>query len=180
MSKFAFKMICLTTAAFVVAGCTGSTSDLEEWTQQQRRTVPPAPLDVKAPPEFVPYAYNGIGLPNPFSTSKLTAVLQPTGDTTKEPPEVTDKRDPEPLESVPLEAITMVGSMSMPQTNQDVALLSVDGFIHQVKVGNYIGMNYGKILRITETTIDLREWVKTGQGEWIERPVTLHLQEGQS
>ena len=56
-------------------------------------------------------------------------------------------------------------------------LLKVDGLLYQVKAGEYLGQNYGKILKISETEISLREIVQDAAGEWIERPTTLQLQE---
>ncbi|MCL4696602.1 MAG: pilus assembly protein PilP, partial [Burkholderiaceae bacterium] len=44
-------------------------------------------------------------------------------------------------------------------------------------VGDYLGQNYGRIMRIGETEITLREIVQDAAGEWIERPATLQLQE---
>jgi type IV pilus assembly protein PilP len=49
--------------------------------------------------------------------------------------------------------------------------------LYQVRVGNYLGQNYGRITRITETELGLREIVQDAAGEWIERPATLELQE---
>ena len=43
--------------------------------------------------------------------------------------------------------------------------------------GNYLGQNYGRITRITETELGLREIVQDAAGEWIERVATLQLQE---
>ena len=43
------------------------------------------------------------------------------------------------------------------------ALLKVDNLLYQVKVGDYIGQNYGRILKISETEIALREIVQTRQ-----------------
>ena len=84
-------------------------------------------------------------------------------------------RRKEPLEAFPLDSVTMVGSV----TKQGVpyALLKVDGLLYQVKAGEYLGQNYGKILKISETEISLREIVQDAAGEWIERPTTLQLQE---
>jgi type IV pilus assembly protein PilP len=53
----------------------------------------------------------------------------------------------------------------------------VDNLLYQVKVGDYMGQNYGRITKITETEIDLREIVQDAAGEWIERTSTLQLQE---
>ena len=57
-------------------------------------------------------------------------------------------------------------------------LLKVDNLIYQVKVGNYLGLNYGKITQITENAIQLREIVQDTTGDWIERTASLDLQEG--
>ena len=54
----------------------------------------------------------------------------------------------------------------------------VDNLLYQVKPGDYLGQNYGKITKITETEVTLREIVQDAAGEWIERPSTLQLQEG--
>ena len=48
---------------------------------------------------------------------------------------------------------------------------------YQVRVGSYIGQNYGRITKITENSIQLREIVQDGVGEWIERDAVLELQE---
>jgi len=60
---------------------------------------------------------------------------------------------------------------------QPYALLRVENLLYQVKVGDYVGQNYGKITKITETEISLREIVQDAAGEWIERPGSLQLQE---
>jgi len=39
-------------------------------------------------------------------------------------------------------------------------------------------LNYGKIVKITETAIQLREIVQDASGDWVERQATLDLQEG--
>jgi type IV pilus assembly protein PilP len=46
-----------------------------------------------------------------------------------------------------------------------------------VKPGNYLGQNYGKVTKISETEITLREIAQDAVGEWIERVVSLQLQE---
>ena len=55
--------------------------------------------------------------------------------------------------------------------------MRVDNLLYQVKPGDYLGQNFGRITRITETELALREVVQDAAGEWIERTVTLQLQE---
>jgi type IV pilus assembly protein PilP len=50
--------------------------------------------------------------------------------------------------------------------------------LYQVKVGNYLGQNFGKVTKVTETEVSLREIVQDAAGEWIERQASLQLQEG--
>ena len=75
-----------------------------------------------------------------------------------------------------MDAIAMVGSLHKGTT--PVALLMVDKLLYQVRVGDYIGQNYGKILRIADNAVHLREIVQDATGDWIERSVALDLQEG--
>ena len=84
----------------------------------------------------------------------------------------------EPLEGYPLDTMTMVGSLD--RKGKLVALVKVAGLLYQVQPGNYLGQNYGRVTRISETEIVLREIVQDAAGEWTERPATLQLVEGTS
>ena len=79
------------------------------------------------------------------------------------------------LEAHPLDSMTMVGSVA--KQGQPYALLRVDKLLYQVKVGDYLGQNYGKITKISETDVSFREIVQDAAGEWIERMSALQLQE---
>ncbi len=83
-------------------------------------------------------------------------------------------RPREPLEAYPLESIKFVGSLS--QSKQTHAIVQVDGALHQVKVGGYMGQNFGVVTKISETEMNLRELVQDPGGDWVERMSTLHLQ----
>ena len=69
----------------------------------------------------------------------------------------------------------MVGSLT--REGRRYALLRVDNLLYQVKAGDYLGQNFGRITKISETEITLREVVQDAAGEWIERTSTLQLQE---
>lgn len=71
--------------------------------------------------------------------------------------------------------MTMVGSLI--KQGQPVALIRVDNLLYQVRPGNYLGQNYGRIMKVDETEVVLREIVQDSAGEWIERTATLQLQE---
>jgi len=84
----------------------------------------------------------------------------------------------EELESFSLDTLRMVGTLSM---NSELwGLIRVnDGTVHRVQVGNYIGRNYGRIIRILEDKLELMEIVPVLEkpGTWREQPASLALVE---
>jgi type IV pilus assembly protein PilP len=71
--------------------------------------------------------------------------------------------------------MVMVGSIV--KAGQPVALLKIDNLLYQVKLGNYLGQNYGRVIKISEAEVTLREVVQDAVGEWVERVATIALQE---
>ncbi len=159
----------------LLAGCEGETQELQAWMDQQRREVRPRVQALAAPKKFDPVPYANAQLLDPFSSQKLSvAIKQETRQTSSLLAAELNRRR-EPLEAFSLDMMTMVGSVSKAQ--RPLALLRVDNLLYQVKAGDYIGQNYGRVVRITETEVTLREIVQDAAGEWTERPATLQLQE---
>jgi type IV pilus assembly protein PilP len=169
---------CLVALAGVVAllgGCSSAEDELTAWMEEQRRTVRPTVKPLEPPKKFEPQGYTAAGGVEPFSTQKLTVALtlearQPNSLIAAEL-----NRRREPLEAYPLDSMAMVGSVF--KDSRSYALLKVDNLLYQVKVGDYIGQNYGRIMSINETELTLREIVQDAAGEWVERMTTLQLQE---
>lgn len=161
--------------AIVLAGCGGENQELQDWMDQQRREVRPSVEPLAPPKKFNPVPYANAQQVDPFSTQKLSVALKQEARQPNSMLAAEMSRRKEPLESFPLDAMAMVGSVS--RSGTPVALLRVDTLLYQVKSGDYLGQNYGRILRITETEVALREIVQDAAGEWIERNATLQLQE---
>ena len=177
LSKAAWLVAALAGLA-TLGGCTGSDrDDLQAWMAEQRAQVKPTVTPIVAPKKFTPQAYTQEGGVEPFNIAKLTQALrrdaaQPSTSGLIAP-ELSRRK--EALESFPLDAMEMVGSLQ--GSGQPVALVRVDKLIYQVRAGNYLGLNYGRVLRVGENQLTLREIVQDASGEWIERPATLELQE---
>ncbi len=163
-------------AVLALSACTGEQEELQAWMDQQRHEVQPSVQPLSPPQKFNPQAYAGMDGVEPFSTQKLTGALKQEAAQPNSAVAAELSRRKEPLEAFPLDSMSMVGSVS--RKGVPYALLKVDNLLYQVKVGEYLGQNYGKIMKITETEITLREIVQDAAGEWIERPTTLQLQEG--
>ena len=85
-------------------------------------------------------------------------------------------RRKEELESYSLDSLRMVGTLELSGTKWAL-IRAADNAIHRVKPGNYMGQNYGQILRITETMVELAELIPDGQGGYQERQASLALTE---
>jgi type IV pilus assembly protein PilP len=170
----------LTLVLFAIAGCSVSDQqELQHWMAEQKNATRPKVEPLPEPTKFSPQAYNQEGAIEPFSNQKLTQALkresnQATANAALITPELSRRK--EPLEASPLDAVFMVGSLI--KVGQPVALVRVDNLIYQVRAGNHLGQNYGRITKVTETSLALREIVQDAGGEWIERTATLQLLEG--
>ena len=124
-------------------------------------------------PEVLPYSplqYNADGtLSDPFKARKASnksGSLQPNTN-----------RPKEALEAYPLESLKYVGSMS--KNKLEYALIKTpDNTIQQVKMGNYVGPNFGLVTQINEGAIEIKEIIQDDlTGDWVERNSSINLQE---
>src|SRR5438876_9939801 len=159
----------------MLAACTGEQGELQEWMEQQKREVKPSVQPLSPPKKFIPQAYSALGGVEPFSTEKLTVALKQEARQPNSLLAAEINRRKEPLEAYPIDSMAMVGSVT--RNGRPYALLKVDNLLYQVKQGDYLGQNYGKITKISETDVSLREIVQDAAGEWIERMSNLQLQE---
>lgn len=174
-------ILALGLSVVLLGGCADAEQEeLQQWMAQQRAQARPRITPIEEPKKFQPQTYTVDGAADPFDSGKLTQALR--RDAAKQGGQAglmqsELNRRKEPLEAMPLDAMVMVGSLQ--KQGQPTALVKVDRLLYQVRVGNYLGQNYGKIIRITENSIQLREIIQDVTGEWIERNTELVLQETQ-
>lgn len=158
----------------MLAGCGGEQyQDLREFVHNagngMRGRVEPLP-EVKP---YQAFTYNDFDLPDPFKPRKVEAAK---GGGSGLHPDFNRRK--EPLEAYPLDNLKMVGTLE--QNKVMYALIKTpDKTLYRVKVGNYMGQNFGKISEITESLVTLKELVQDPTGDWTEHTSTLHLQEEQ-
>ena len=162
-------------SACMLSACSGEQEELTVWMEQQKREVKPNVQPLVPPRKFDPAPYAAAQAVDPFSNQKLAVALKQEARQPNSLLAAETNRRKEPLEAFPMDSMSMVGSVT--KNGQQYALLRVDNLLYQVKVGDYLGQNYGKITRISETEVTLREVVQDAAGEWIERTGTLQLQE---
>lgn len=158
-------------SAFLVACSAGDHEDLREWMKtvalDSKARIPPLP--VVEP--YEPVAYDVGNLLDPFKPAKVGPEEKKGGGGFR--PDL--DRPKEPLELYPLESLKYVGVMTRRKVSY--AIIQVDGTLYQVKVGNYMGQNFGVVVNVSESEITLRELIQDSAGDWVERTSTLLLQE---
>lgn len=161
-----------------LAACGGEEhSDIKQWmrdaTKDLRGHVPPLP-EVKP---FPIVSYDAANLADPFRPSKIEPEKKTGGGGVK--PNF-DRRKEE-LERYPLESIKFVGLIR--DNKLLYAVVTVDKRIYRVKIGNYMGLDFGMITDIQtspgldEGRVVLKELVQDPSGDWVERESVLEMQQ---
>jgi len=159
-----------------LSGCGDSgLQEVKQWMAEEKSKAHVTIPKLAEPKKFVPFAYDQKDATDPFNQIKLTVALAKLQGTKHSVMEPDRNRRHELLESYPLDAIVMVGSLKKAGTLYGI--VRVDKAVFHVKVGNYLGQNEGEIKAITESQISIAERVQDATDEWVERKTTLELQE---
>ena len=151
-----------------LSACGADHRELQAWVDEVKARPGGA---IEPLPEINPapnYVYDAAGRRSPFipdapQTGPSESGVGPDLD-----------RPREYLEGQPLDALTMVGTLS----NKDGAyglVQDAQGLVHRVTIGNHMGQNYGRITNISESEIQLVEIIADGLGGYYERPASIGL-----
>jgi type IV pilus assembly protein PilP len=165
----------LTLAMTVLAGCDSGHQDLQTWMDETRQATPTVVEKVSEPKRFEPFRYRVSDQADPFSLGRLRIMVAAASSSSGASLQPDLARRREALESFPLDTLRMVGNLR--QGNTQVALLKADTALYQVRVGHHIGQNFGRVTRISESGVFVRELVQDAAGDWVERITELQLQE---
>jgi len=128
--------------------------------------IPPAPVFLPVPT----FTYAAQGLRSPFLPSSLAEELKVMAGKHVMPDL---SRPPQFLEQFPIESLHMRGTLHDPKGPLFALIEDPNGGVMRVQVGNYIGKNYGRIIGITPTQINVVEVVPDGKDGFVERPRSL-------
>jgi type IV pilus assembly protein PilP len=154
-----------------LSACGGSNSDLQAYIDQVKARpggrIEPLP-QIRPAPTF---AYVAGDRRSPF-------VPDTPQRRVSDNPNAVDGPDPnrprEFLEQFPLDTLKMVGTLADRRASFGL-VQTADGLVHRVTVGNHMGQNYGRIVAITDSGIQLVEIISDGLGGYLERPAAIGL-----
>jgi type IV pilus assembly protein PilP len=156
-------------ALLATTGCSRSMSDLEAYIAEVNARpggkIEPLP-EIRT---YEVHAYDSRGARSPFipdlPAARADSGVRPDAD-----------RRREFLEGFPLDTLRMVGTLTIGGSYYGLVQTS-DRLIHRVVVGNYVGQNDGRIISITDSSIQLLEIIPDGLGGYIERAASIGLGE---
>lgn len=166
------RIAALAVASLLLGACGNDRGDLEAWVEEvkARRGAPLEPLPVLR--TFDAFAYGAFDMREPFSPWDEG---EERGTVVSAGPRPDPDRRKEALESFPLDALDMVGTIGM---GEDMYALvkAPDGVVYRTRPNNYLGQSDGRITGIFEDRIELVELIPNGVGGWIEQPALLPLE----
>jgi type IV pilus assembly protein PilP len=164
------RLLYLILSVFLLASCGGTEGDdLDQFMADAAKTMSTKVEPLPQVQPYVPLQFNVDGtISDPFRPRKVVSsgTFQPNLS-----------RPKEPLEAFPLENLKYVGALT--KNKSTYALIKTpDNTLQQVKIGNYLGTNYGLVTSINDSEVTLKEIVQDElSGDWVERISSLSLQE---
>jgi type IV pilus assembly protein PilP len=161
-------------AALVLTACGGSSAypDLDKYMAEVKARPGGHIQPIPAFTAYKAFVYSAAGLRNPFQPPVEVREITRLQKLTTVKPDV--NRPKEFLEQFTIDSLIMVGTVQMDGTLWAL-IQDPEGSVHRVRMGNYLGKNYGRIVELTENNISVVEIVSNGPDEWVERPRKLQL-----
>jgi type IV pilus assembly protein PilP len=144
-------------------GCHDKHGDLKKYVDSVKTRQSGTVEQIPVIPLYTPFKYKAAHLRSPFAPEQKTILNTIRPDL---------QRKKQLLETFPLDSLKMVGTFLY--NKQFWALIEApDHTVHKVIDGDYLGKDFGKIIKITPDTVILTETVADGRGGWIERNTVI-------
>lgn len=171
-----------TAMVLALSACAKDDTELRNWLANEKSRQPPPVEPIPSIAQYKKFLYAASHLRDPFedilrkSAAEAADGTGPQGDQAAAPE---TNRRPEPLESYPLDALRMVGTLEKADESGDLFALiqAPDSTVTRVMVGNYMGQNYGRIISIGEYEVQLEEKIPDGNGGWFDRATAVAIVE---
>lgn len=162
------KDVALLSIMLLLVSCTGDNTDLQNYINEvkQRTGRPIEPIPKMAPLPIFKYPENDTRR-SPFKPVDLRKRTDQAPD---------QNRKKQPLEFFPLDALKFVGTLKQ-GTDVWALIRQPNKQVTRVRVGDYMGQNYGHVISINDEAIKLEETIKDS-GAWEKKMTTLNLDTG--
>lgn len=163
----------------LLGACSGGDhEDLKQWMADNSKDLRG---NVQKLPEVLPYQpvpYDVEGMLDPFKAGKIEPESKYKNASGKggafQPDFEARELRNSLLEKYPLESLKMIGYMNV--NKHPMAVVQVEDKVKQLKLGDYIGLDFGMVTKISDKEVELRELIQDSAGDWSERKSSLFLQ----
>lgn len=121
------------------------------------------------------YKYLGKGQRSPFVTPKEYILSQVSDAKGSNRPDVA--RTKEVLEQYDLQDLKMVGTLKKSDGTSWGLIKDSENIVYKIKIGNFIGKNFGKVVRVTDKQIEINESISNSYGGWITNSVIIKMED---
>jgi type IV pilus assembly protein PilP len=158
-------------AAALLSACGGANDDLRAYIDEIKAR-PGGRIEPLPPVEPAPtFAYEPGTRRSPFLPDAPARRVSNDPNAVEGP----DRNRPrELLEEYPLDTLRMVGTLANGRGSFGLVQAN-NGLVHRVSVGNHMGQNFGRIISISDSEIQLVEIISDGLGGYLERPAAIGL-----
>ena len=155
-----------------LGGCSSSnnTVDLKEWMKKEEKKIHNRIEPLPTAKVYKPVAFEGRY--DPFILKPMIAIV----DVAKNKYAPDTDRKKEPLEMYPLNSLKMTG-LILKDNKSHAMIKTANGLINYLTIGNYMGQNYGKIVKLEENYLILEERIQNEEGDWELKQTVVELQE---
>jgi type IV pilus assembly protein PilP len=165
------RWVAVAMVAAILSACSGPDDDLRAYIDEVKAR-PGGRIDPLPPIEPAPtFVYQPGTRRSPFIPDAPQRRLSNDPNAVEGPDQ---NRPREFLEQFPLDTLRMVGTLADRRASFGL-VQTTDGLVHRVAVGNHMGQNYGRIISITDSEIQLVEIISDGLGGYLERPAAIGL-----
>ena len=169
MKQRQIKILLISFISLLLNACSGDNSDLVKYMNDMKAR--PA-LKIEPIPQFAPLPIfkfpENDNRRNPFKPidqKKRTDLFAPD-----------QKRIKQPLEAFPLDSLKFVGTLK--EGREVWALIKLpNNQISRIRVGEYMGQNYGRVIVIKSDLIKLEQTIKNS-GMWEKHITTINIYTG--
>lgn len=163
------KNIVISLLPLLLNACSGDNSDLVKYINdtkaRQVKHIDPIPQFASLPIFKFPENDNRRSPFKPVEQKKREDLYAPD-----------QKRIKQPLEDFPLDALKFVGTLKQ-ETEIWALIKQPDKQITRIRIGEYMGQNYGRVVGIKNDLIQLDETIKNS-GTWEKHRTTIDLYTG--
>jgi type IV pilus assembly protein PilP len=153
-----------------LAGCGGGFSDLEEYVSQEKAQPKMPAKKVPDSPDYTPTPFVP-GLSDPFYPNKSVMMSAPAVNSVGTPPQK-ESRGTEALEAYGLDQLKMIGVVNGGKKGKVALVQAPDRRVHMVSVGEHMGQNNGKVVKIEDDGLILKEMFFENK-KWEMREATI-------